>query len=384
MQHQPIITPFHLPRRQLWMAWAVIMMVLVGLRLYVCFFSGLPNWHRDTGDYFSQADALLAGGYVNYFPNGLPGIIALLKSITPDHADLALLWLHVGMAAGTGWFIYRICSVLFRNDWIALGALLLLAIFPTQVNLTRWLTSEVSSTFFLTAAYYYYLRKNHFTSGVLFAFATLIRTEFIFIAGLLLFFELIRKRSFNWKLMLALFVPLIITGMYCKSKTGKFAIAGHSKVNIMFSVTASGENIDWDYVDKHPEVETEKEALQMYFNRMRTEPGPFFRDRWLNFWEMWGYPSSAKGTRGHTERTIIFLGNLLMLAGGIFTFWKNRKRFNVIILTFPFVVITGLHIMMMALQRYVFPAEPFMIIFVAYTLVYMFYALRSAKQTRQQ
>ncbi|MBX2939633.1 MAG: glycosyltransferase family 39 protein [Ferruginibacter sp.] len=382
MQHQTLIPPFHLPRKQLRIALAVIFMLLIGLRLYVCFFSGLPNWHRDTGDYFSQADALLAGGYVNYFPNGLPAIIALLKWITPHHTDQTLLWLHVCMAAGTGWFIYRICTVVFRNDWIALLALLLLAIFPTQVNLTRWLTSEVSSTFFLTAAYYYYLKKNHYASGVLFAFATLIRTEFIFIVGLLLFFELIRKKRLNWRLMITLFIPLFLTGMYCKSKTGKFAIAGHSKVNILFSVTASGENIDWDYVDKHPEIKTEKEALQLYFKRMRNEPGPFFKDRWLNFWEMWGYPSSAKGTRGNTERTIIFLGNILMLAGGLFTCWKNRKRFEVIILAFPFVVITGLHIMMMALQRYVFPAEPFMIALVAYMLLYMLYGLRAKKVIR--
>lgn len=380
MQNPTIIPAVQIPHQQRWLVLSALFAVLIALRIYVCFFSGLPNWHRDTGDYFGQADALLAGGYINYFPNGLPGIIALLKWITPQHADVALLWLHVGMAAGTGWYIYRIAVQIFRNDWIALTALGLLAIFPTQVNLTRWLTSEVSATFFLTAAYYFYLRKRFFISGFSFALATLIRTEFSFIVGLLLLFELIRKKSINWRLLLALFIPLFITGMYCKSKTGEFAIAGHSKVNILFSVTASGENIDWDYVDKHPEIKTEKEALQMYFDRMRREPGPFFKDRWLNFWEMWGYPSSAKGTRGTTERTIIFMGNILMLAGGIFACWKNRKRYEVIILSFPFIVITGLHIMMMALQRYVFPAEPFMIAFVAYMVVTIFYKLRS-KQT---
>jgi hypothetical protein len=48
------------------------------------------------------------------------------------------------------------------------------------------------------------------------------------------------------------------------------------------------------------------------------------------------------------------------------------------VLTFPFIIITGLHIMMMALQRYTFPVEPFMIMLTGYAL-WMIYAKLTKK-----
>ena len=48
-------------------------------RICISFFISLPNIHTDSIDYFQQADTLLKGGYTNFFPNGYPFIVALVK-----------------------------------------------------------------------------------------------------------------------------------------------------------------------------------------------------------------------------------------------------------------------------------------------------------------
>jgi hypothetical protein len=358
----------------------VLMGVLIALRIYICFFSGLPNWHQDSPDYFKQADALLNGEFINYFPNGLPAIIALVKLIVPNHAETGMLIMNILLAAGTGWFVFQISKTVFNNPVTALIALALIAVFPTQINLTRWLTSEVAATFFLTGSFYFYFNRRFIAAGFFMAFATIVRTEFMFIAFLLIAYELIIQRKLYVKYIVALLIPILITGFYCKTKTGKFAIAGHSTVNILYSIHASGENIDWAIAERYPADFPASEAMKLYFNRMKEEPVPFFKDKWLNYWEMWGLPSDAKGTRGMPERLLIFMGNLLMLAGGIYTVIKLKRKREVILLTFPFIIITGMHIMMMALQRYIFPVEPFMLILTSYALTMAGYYLKVFKQ----
>lgn len=366
----------HFKRHQL--IYVACFLIMLITRVYACFFSGLPNIHQDTPDYFGQADTLLAGGYTNYFPNGLPAIIALVKFIVPNHAYTGMLVANILMAMGTGWFVYHITKHVFKSSSIALVALALLAIFPTQINLSRWLTSEVAATFFLTGGFYFYFKQRFVFAGMMMSMSTFIRTEMMFIFGLMVMFDLVIKKRFLLKYIIGFVLPLLIVGFYCKMHTGKFALSGHSTVNILYSLTASGENIDWAIVERYPEDFPASEAAKLYFQRMKEEPGPFWRDRWENFREMWLFPSDAKGTRSPKEQWMIFLGNILLLFGGIFTIIRQRKNLDAWVLTFPFIIITGLHIMMMALQRYIFPVEPFMIMLTGYAL-WMIYAKLTKK-----
>src|SRR5882757_6052945 len=68
------------------------------LRIYICFFTHLPNMHKDSYEYYKQADTLLAGGYTNYFPNGYPFLIALVKALSVAHTDSILLWCNILMS----------------------------------------------------------------------------------------------------------------------------------------------------------------------------------------------------------------------------------------------------------------------------------------------
>ncbi|RYG44692.1 MAG: hypothetical protein EOO01_19025, partial [Chitinophagaceae bacterium] len=279
-------------------------------RVYVSFFTSLPSMHRDSADYFKQAEAILQGDYINYFPNGYPLIIAITDWLPGNFTPNWMLWLNILMAVATLYFVYCICKILFRNDWIALLALAILAVLPTQINLVRWLTSEVAVTFFLAAAYLLYLRKKFIFSGICFAMATFIRTEMIFIAVLIIIYELFQYKRLNFRLSLAVIFPLLLVGLWCKKETGEFAISGHGRVNIMYAITASGSDIDWEYIDKHPEIKTEKQAVDAYFDHAKENPAQFAKQKANNLWEMWGVPSSADGSRGTASRIIITLSNL--------------------------------------------------------------------------
>ncbi|MEJ7626051.1 MAG: glycosyltransferase family 39 protein [Ferruginibacter sp.] len=367
----PILPLFSVKMNKPWIFLAMILFIGLSLRVYITFFTDLPHIHQDSNDYFKQANALMNGSYINYFPNGYPALIALVWSVFANNLEV-LLWLNIILATVTIYFTYAISKQLFENELLALATAFLLAIMPTQLNIVRWVISEVPTVFFLTAAYLCYLRKSYLLSGILMGFATLIRTEMLLIFALLIVMELLFLRRFNFRLLIGMMASLMLLGFYCYTKTGKFSISGHSKVNIMFSITASGSNIDWKYIDKHPEIKTESDAVKSYLSHMKSEPLQFAKERTANFYELWGVPSPADGDRSKMARLIMGAGNVFMVLFGIAGWWWNRRNFNVLTMILPFFVVTVVHVLMYATPRYTIPVEPFMIILACWMLLKLF------------
>jgi 4-amino-4-deoxy-L-arabinose transferase-like glycosyltransferase len=332
----------------------------------------LPRMHKDSYDYFSQADILLSGGYENFFPNGYPFIIALCKMVGGNAVVDLLALLNVIMSGLSIYFIYRLAKAIFNNEHAGLIAALIMAFFPSQINYTRWLTTEVPAMFFMLGGFYYYVVKKQWLSGLFFGIAVIVRTEILPIVLVLLVVDTFHFKRLNIAFIATLLLPIIFTGSYCYAKTGVFALSGHGTVNILTSVTASGGDIDWSFDDNHPEIKTSKQALALYFDYFKENPAGFLKARFMNFWEMWGYPSDMQGSRGTGSRLVIAAGNFFLLICGISAWWVNRKKFNVLIMLIPFVVITGIHIVMFTMQRYTYPVEPFMILLSAWTLTRIF------------
>ena len=146
-------------------------------------------------------------------------------------------------------------------------------------------------------------------------------------------------------------------------------MAGHSKVNVMYSITSSGGYVDWYYQDKHPEVKTTGQAVKMYFNYMIEDPVRYIKNRLANLWELWGFfPSSSDGGRGVFARLSIGGVNLFLIIFGLAGWWKNRRKFTVLCLMAPFVVVTIVHTLLLTLPRYTYTVEPFLIILAAYSV----------------
>jgi hypothetical protein len=350
-----------------WLGFIIMLGLL--LRIFVTFFTSLPHMHRDSYDYFKQAETILEGGYTNFFPNGYPFLIALAKIVAGAKAQLLLLWLNILMSTLTIYFIFDMGLRIFKNIYIALLAAFLLSVFPTQVNYARWLTTEVPTVFLLTAAYFCLYRNLNLLSGILFGLATVVRTDELPIFLLLFALGFIYSRKWNWRLVTGALIPIMIVGSYCLLKTGKFSLAGHGKVNLMLSITASGGYVDWTYNDKHPEVVTSKQALNLYFDHLRSDPAAFLKQKISNLWELWGFfPSSSGGNRSVISRLGIGLGNAFLVFFGLYGWRKNRYNFYALILILPFLLLTVLHTFLLALPRYTYPVEPFMILLGSWTL----------------
>lgn len=351
-------------------------------RLYIAFFSGLPVIHRDTIDYFKQADAIINGGYINYFPNGYPFLIALTKMIAGTYTVTVLLWFNIILSTLNIYLVFFIAKKVFENQNIAFIAAVLIAVFPTQINYARWLTTEVPTAFLLLSVYYFYYKDKFWISGLFFGLATVVRTDEAPVFLLLIVVLWIHYHRVNIRLFIFAVIPLLVVAMFCYTKTGQFSIAGHGQVNIMYSITSSGSYVDWYYQDKHPEVNTTGKAVKMYFDNMLEHPRQFVRSRFANLWELWGFfPSSDHGSRGFVSRFIIGASNFFMIFFGIFACWKTRKNINALILIIPFVIATPLHVFLLALPRYTYPVEPFMIILASWTLYRLIFRHQTLKSS---
>ncbi len=346
------------------------------LRIGICFFAHLPVMHHDSFEYFKQADTLLAGGYTDFFPNGYPLMIAAVKALTPAHTIGALLLVQIAMSAATIWFAYDMGARLSGNVKTGLIAAALLAIFPSQINYVRWLTTEVPTAFFLFGGFFFYLRKQYSWAGLFLGYATLVRSNvspvflLLFIAHFIHYRREPLLQRIPLKLIGATLLPLLAIGFYCQNKTGKFSTAGNNQINILYAVTASGSYIDFGLADKMPGINTTGKAVHLYIEHAKADPTGFIKQKLANYWELWGFfASSANGGRGIGSRLLLGAGNLFLLAFGLTGWWMQRRNFNVALLILPFVIVTILHTMLFAMPRYTYPVEPFLLLLAAFVFV---------------
>lgn len=343
------------------------------LRVFLVFVVPMVHMHRDSYEYYRQADILLMGRYLNYFPNGYPFIVAIAEWLSNNHSQLLLLWLNIGMSTLTIYFVYDIGKRVYGKTSIGLIAALIMALFPPLLNYVRWVMSEIPTIFFLLGAYFFYYRKQYGWCGLFFGLATVIRTNVAAIFVLLAVLELLWLRKLNYKMLITAFLPILAVGTYCYLQTGKFSIEGNARINILYSVTASGDNIDFRIGEKYPQIDTEDKAVKMYVDHMKKAPLEYIRQRLANFWELWGfYASDAGGFRHPANRALLGLSNFFLVVFGLFGWWKVRRQFYSVILILPFVVLTAVHSILVAIPRYSYPAHPFMILLGSWTILYWY------------
>ncbi|MBX6361360.1 MAG: hypothetical protein IRZ03_14935 [Acidobacterium ailaaui] len=334
------------------------------LRIFMCFFSGLPNLHTDTYMYFNQAHAIAKGSYINYAPNGYPFIIALFHIISTGKTLInLLLWLNIILGTISIYFTYNISKNLFNNSMAALISGAIICSYPNQLNYTRWLLTEISSTFFILAASNFYLQKKHFLSGIFYGISAIMRPTLFPIWITMFIFDFIQKKRLPIRLILGGALIIFTTSTYSYVKTGEFAIAGNSKVNIIYSIYTYGGNIAWDAPQKHPEIKTSRDAKIAYFREAMQHPIYFLKQRIASLWQLWGpIPSTLGDSRSLISRIIIGVENIFLIITGISGFWLQRKNKMIIVLILPIIIITFIHTMMLSLARYTVPMEPFLII----------------------
>ncbi|MBX6379674.1 MAG: phospholipid carrier-dependent glycosyltransferase [Thermoflavifilum aggregans] len=355
-------------REKIFLIW--ILATGLALRIFMCFFSGLPNLHTDTYMYFDQANAIAKGSYINYAPNGYPFIIALLHIIFTGKALIhLLLWLNIILGTISIYFTYNISKKLFNNSIAALLSGAIMCLYPNQLNYTRWLLTEIPSAFFILAASNSYLQKRNFLSGILYGISSIMRPTLFPIWIAMIIFDFILKKRLPIKLILGGAFITLSTCTYSYIKTGEFAIAGNSKVNIIYSIYTFGGNIAWDAPQKHPEIKTSRDAKIEYFREAIQHPVYFLKQRIASLWQLWGpFPSTLGDTRSLISRIIIGVENIFLIITGMYGFYLQRKNKMIVILILPLIIITFIHTMMLSIARYTVPMEPFLIIPSGYAL----------------
>ena len=350
----------------------IIFLALIA-RIYWAFFTQLPTKPFDTLSYFEQADAILKGGYINFFPNGYPFIIAITKLLIGNKVVSGLLWLNIAMSMSIIYFSYKIAKKIYAAENIAFIVACAIALFPSQLNSVRWLMSEIPVSFFLIGSYFFYYHKKILPAGLFIGLATIIRTEMMAILLMLLIIDIIHYKKINLLFIAGSFIPLLIVAAFCYSKTGQFSLSGHNAYNIIIASRSSGDDIDFSYPSKHPEIVTNKYATKMYLDFIKNEPWNFIKSRLNNLWNLWAlYQPPTKDSPGIVSTIIRGVGNLLILTLGLSAWWQNRKNYTIGILIIPFLVITIVHVIYFGQHRNIVPVEPFLIILSAWKINALF------------
>jgi len=348
------------------------------LRIFMCFYTGLPHIHTDTRMYFSQAEAILKGSYINYAPNGYPIIIALFMIIFKGKAlIISLLWLNIIFNTVSIYLVYNISRNLLNNTNAALISALILSLYPNQLNYTRWLLTEIPSVFFILASYNYYFENKRFLSGLFFGISSIMRPTLFPVWIAMIIYDWMKNKRIPWNIISGGCIITLVICTYAYFKTGEFSIAGNSKVNIIYSIYTFGGNIAWDAPQKHPEIKTSKEAKIAYIKEAFHHPLYFTEQRMASLWQLWGFtPSSLGESRTRLSMAIIGIENVFLIATAIYGFYVSRKKEKIITIILPVLIITFIHTMMLSIARYTVPMEPFLIVLSGYAIVKLISLLR--------
>lgn len=143
------------------------------------------------------------GGLTAYWPVGTPAVYALMYSIFGDH-DGVIAALNVVLGVALIWLTYRLARY-WLGDQVALGAAALVACWPLLVQFTTILASELLFTFLCMAALALHtLRAPSFGrnlgTGLLLAFACLVRPTAIVFFVLMAVFEWAKTDRVEWAL----------------------------------------------------------------------------------------------------------------------------------------------------------------------------------------
>lgn len=211
---------------------------------------------RDQWEYRAMALSLLNGEGFTYFdfslrPPVYPLFIALIYSFVPDNY-VFVLWLQLPLAAASVVLAYKIAYLLTRSRAIALLTGILLAIEPSHLDTASSVMSETIHNLCLLIAIYYLVRQLRdkrmiyaIAHGFFAGLAFLSRAVTVYLplltSGVLLVYK---PRS--WKKALAAFTAALVLGSLWSYRNfveaGFFSISGTGSYTLLFYKMVSVES----------------------------------------------------------------------------------------------------------------------------------------------
>lgn len=351
--------------------------------IFLTFFVRLMFFHfwqiRTTSDsyaYIAQAEAILNGTPFSSFPNGYPLLIAGMILLTgKTQLYFGLLIINLVSQIITGIILYKTGLLLFRKNEgnfteesariFASLSLMIFAIYTSQVIFTNFLLTESLTTVLITASVYFLIRERYFSSGILLALASQLRTVYLpalLLVAITIFF--INRKMFISYLSGAAFISVLIFGLDLFSVT---AFPVNQSYNLLLAINIYNGKVVHDLNSfssgdfAHP--------ISAYLRYAVNNPWDFLQHR-LNFlYELWGPYSFEPNNR---ILRVLFGTRFLLFISWIYMvyliFIRREFKTGKILKNFLFtvsilvIVITIIHTIYFSGYRFIVPLEPVMIL----------------------
>ena len=334
----------------------ILLLIVISLvvRIFIAFGTGLGCYSVDSVNYINQAKALIAGNYLNYFPNGYPFIIAFTLLIDSFiRSEVFLILLNIALSSASVYLVYIISFSMIGNAGYSLIAAAVAAFYPNQLNYVRFILTEVPAAFFLILTLFLFIKEKNILSGLSLGFAAIIKSSLLPVAFLFSVYLFIKSKYIaGFKFLILSLVPLLIMLIYGYSKTGEWII-GKNFANLLYF--SSG-------VDSPDNLELQ-EAVKVYLDSAIKDPGNFLKERIISLWYFWGFlPPEGEGLRNSIFFRLLIGLRFLLVVLASYGFFYYKKNDVAIFLILPLIVLTIIHTLTYSEPRYTFPAEPFLIV----------------------
>ena len=217
------------PTRSEWIVLAAMLVTALALRIWLVSHNGFLS--VDSVFYLDQTSRLLNQGTLPFsvFPPGWPLIVAVPFAFL-DHADPGqLLKAAQSTNAVLGTLLPLLTYVLLRprlGPVLALAGAVVVAFLPETMVLSKTALSELSYACCLLGAWLLARRQLGWQSGLLFAYAYLIRPEALLAAAGLGLHHIWHERRVPWSFGLAVLAGVVPYVIFLKMATGAWSLSG--------------------------------------------------------------------------------------------------------------------------------------------------------------
>ncbi len=316
------------------------------------------DWvHTDSLAYLQQAQAIRAGGWAAFFPNGYPLLLSLVPGWPgdPGHLFLAAV-LHIVVGAATAPLVFALALRLTGSLVAAWIAGLAMALFPEHVHTSPLLMTDVPTGVLLILAAWAGISRRPLAAGLALGAAATFRSTVVPLALLAPFLLLpAGERRGAGRLLAGFALPVAIVLILGWTRTGAWTLGENLPMNILQGHLSLGWNIRLpNLADVH--MPTGK-ALGIYFQGLLDNPLFFLRQRLAALSEIWGVLPGDPSARSLPVRLLMSLrAPVLVLA--LLGAWRARGNRAVLWCAAAVAWVTLLHACLYGYPRYALQALP--------------------------
>lgn len=315
---------------------------------------GLPALTPDSHVYIEQANAIRAGAWHNFLPNGYPLLLAILPFSTTDPLFIpAAQAVNVACGAGTAALIALTALRLGLSRSTACAAGMLVALWPHQINYARLLLPESVAGALIALAVWGLLSRRPLTSGGALGALAVARTV---TAPLLVLMPLVsgghwRERVRSWTASLV----VVLAFMTAALPSGHHGLGSNLAVNIDIARLSIDGRFHFGAVPDSADA-----ATRRYVQDALATPARFARQRLQSVGELWG-PWPLEHGRPTWRRVLIGMRFPFALLALTALVAHRRERCWWVVATPPLVV-TAIHFWLFSTARHSQPVEPQMLL----------------------